>query len=86
MNPRNLVVRLRQSRPGQLPTEPPLIPLVGRILAAGGGTFFFVPGERRLRRQSEFPDPGDTSGDPYGGIDLVFGVPGGLVEEGRSEG
>ena len=32
------------------------------------------------------PDPGDTFGDPSGSIDLVYGVPGGLVDKGRPEG
>ena len=40
----------------------------------------------KLWGRIEPPDPSDASSEPYGGVDLVFGVATGFVDEGRSEG
>lgn len=70
-----------------LPREPSalLLPLIGGIVG-GIERRLFVQDEGRLWGQVELPDPGDASDHPDGGVDLVFRVAGGFVDEGRSEG
>ena len=45
-----------------------------------------VPMKGKLWGRVELPDPSDASSEPYGGVDLVFGMTTDFVNEGRSEG
>ena len=89
MDPRYLITSLRRPRDRLIP----LVflglglfltyPHVGDVIA---GTRFGVPVPvvKRMCGWMQFPDPGDASGDLYRCVDLVLGMPGGLVDEDRS--
>jgi len=62
------------------------VPFISDILAGVRVGVVVVPMEGRLYGRIELPDPGSASDNPQGGVDLVLGIAGGLVDEGGSKG
>ena len=66
--------------------------LIGDVIAGIGvgaaviGVDVLVPMVVRVSGRIQLPDPSDASGELYGGVDLVLGIAGGLVNENSSQG